>query len=240
LKSGCTSFRKRVANTRAGEASAEGKKGAAACCTGVRGLSAAWSDLSPNIWRCEEVAAAVAEAEAEVEVAGNLMVALGPLTPGNTAEGLSGRQSGAGDGSALWYVLPWGRQRTSIDDTDKPHEESAEAEAEAEAEEAVAAALIDDDAATVSLCPFCLLSSNTMRTLAILPRTTGDATTHLSDMSARSDRPSGPVHGQINSPVVSNSSEEAEVGLAGDLEVNSTATAKLQPQRYNGCAVINA
>ncbi len=102
FKSGCTSFRKRVANTRAGEDSADGKKGAAACWTGVRGLSKAWRDFRPNIWRCEDGAAAEEEAEAEEEVAGYLMVALGPLTPGNTAERLRGKESDAGEGSALW------------------------------------------------------------------------------------------------------------------------------------------
>ncbi len=104
----------------------------------------------------------------------------------------------------------------------------------------MAVALIDDDAARLvleSLCPFCFLSNNTMRTLAILPSAKGDATTHLSDMSASSDRPSGPVLGQINSPVVSSSSEEVEEGFPDDLEVNSTTRANLNPQRYNGGAV---
>ena len=70
-------------------------------------------------------------------------------------------------------------------------------------------------------CPF----SSVMRAVSMRPRTTGDATTHLKDISCVNFKPSAPKPGKIKSPVVTMWPWAADEDCAETFEVNSTDSA---------------
>ncbi len=103
-------------------------------------------------------------------------------------------------------------------------------EEEEEEEELVAVTGRDEaaaDGAALAPMSLCCLSSSFNCIQVILFRTAVDDTTHLIDMSDSNERPSAPLHGQINWPVVTESLAEDEE-FPADFDVNSTANAMLQ------------